>query len=117
MVHSINNREDLQSLQKRYRKKGFVVKDNFIDTDECEQLLRSINQFKETHPLEEIYRKGKDRSLHYFVIDGEKIERYLPEIFEPYIEMGHMVNEICRDDMMPLENKKAGININITPEG
>jgi hypothetical protein len=104
-------------LKEKYGKEGFFVQDHFLSLHECQRLLQCVDQCNKNHPLEEIQRKTGGRSLHYFVIDGEKVEKYLEDIFQLYKDLSSFVSEICDEEMVPLANKKASININITPRG
>lgn len=109
--------EELSLFKTEYQKNGFLVKDGFLSASQCQEYLRTIEQFREHSVLEEIHREVKGRPLHYFVIDGYQIEGEVTEIFELHQALLPVVSELCGEQMVPLQNKKASINVNITPKG
>ena len=58
-------------------KKGFIVINNYLSKKESEHLLDLIKKYSKKYKIPKVYRKFKDRSLNYFVIDGKKIENNL----------------------------------------
>ncbi len=64
-----------------------------------------------------VYRKVWGRSLHYFVIDGHQVEQHLPEIWRLYHRVNDVINKACGRTLAPLENRRVGANVNITPHG
>jgi len=105
------------SLQTEFQKKGYAIQDQFFTVAQCSHFLDVITQFRESHTLPEIHRKARGRSLRYKVIDGEKIEQHLPEIAQLYQQINELVREIINQDLAPLDDKKAGVNVNITERG
>ncbi|MGK7888179.1 MAG: hypothetical protein AB4042_02530, partial [Leptolyngbyaceae cyanobacterium] len=59
-------------------KSGYVIIDEFLSPEQCKAFLGSIGQFRKHHSLTEVYRPFRERSLRYWVINGEQIEQYLP---------------------------------------
>ncbi|HEY1352933.1 MAG TPA: 2OG-Fe(II) oxygenase [Ktedonobacteraceae bacterium] len=105
------------TLQANFLKKGYALWDDFLASDQCEQHLEAIRQFKDQHSLQQIHRPMRGRSLHYAVIDGEMVEQHLPMVHQLYQEMNRFLNEISPQTLFPLDEKKAGANVNITPPG
>ncbi|HEY4033137.1 MAG TPA: 2OG-Fe(II) oxygenase [Ktedonobacteraceae bacterium] len=106
-----------KALQTEFLKKRYAIQDQFFSEQRCADLLAIIMQFRQDHVLPEIYRKFRGRSLRYSVIDGEKIEQHLPEIVQLHEQIKELVREISNEDMVPWGDKKAGVNVNITPRG
>jgi len=110
--------EQKQFLQDEFQKQGYAVLDQFFSVAQCNHFLEMITQFRQGHILPEIHRKVRGRSLRYKVIDGEKIEQHLPEIAQLYRQINELVREInMNQDLVPLDNKKVGVNVNITERG
>ncbi len=92
----------------------YQIVDNFLTAEECQSLLETINGFRERHTLPEIHRPTKERSLRYQVIDGEQIQGSLHRIWELYTgEVNELVNESLGFPLEPLENTRAGVNVNL----
>ncbi|MFQ5921656.1 MAG: 2OG-Fe(II) oxygenase [Anaerolineales bacterium] len=95
-------------------KVGFQVVDDFLTEEQCRLLLDKISDFQEHHTLPEIHRPMKGRSLRYRVIQGEQIRVSLPGIWELYTgEVNRLVNESLGFPLEPLENTRAGVNVNL----
>lgn len=97
---------------------SFQVYDNHLSQRDCDELLQMIAEYRTHNVLPEIYRPMKKRSLHYSVIDGTKIHDHLPRIWDLYCgEMCAHVNQLTRQEVVPLENFQVGVNVNIMPPG
>lgn len=96
---------------------GFGAQADFLSEDECSALLNQIAIYGSTHELPEIYRASGDRPLHYRVIDGECIAADLPDLISLYARINIIVNEAMREELVPLENRRVGLNVNVTPAG
>ena len=95
-------------------KVGFQVVDDFLTAEQCRALLGEINGFRQDHTLLEIHRPMKDRSLRYHVINGDQIRADLHPIWELYTgEVNQLVNRSLGFDLEPLENTRAGVNVNL----
>jgi hypothetical protein len=93
---------------------GYQVVDDFLTRDRCRALLEKINRFRNEHALQEVHRPMKGRSLRYRVIQGEQIRDELPDIWELYAgKVNKLVNESLGYPLAPLENLRAGVNINL----
>lgn len=97
--------------------KGYQIIDDFLTGEQCQDLLEAIASYRSTEEVVEVYRQEKERSLHYFVIDGDKIEKCLPEVKRLYLDINKLVNRISGKNLVPLSNKRVGVNINITSGG
>ncbi len=95
-------------------KVGYQVVDDFLTAEDCQSFLRTINEFREAHTLAEIHRPMKGRSLRYHVIDGDQIQESLSPIWGLYTgEVNDLVNESLGFPLEPLENTRAGVNVNL----
>lgn len=93
---------------------GYQVIDNFLTGDQCRSLLDAIYGYREHHTLPEIRRPMKGRSLRYHVIDGAKIRDDLPAIWELYTgEVNDLVDRSLGFPLAPLDNTRAGVNVNL----
>ena len=97
---------------------GHLLIDDFMGQEECRTLLGHIGDYRKHRGLLEINRPMKGRSLRYSVIDGEEIQANLPSIWELYRGPANdLVNEVFGDSLEPLQNTKAGVNVNVMPPG
>jgi hypothetical protein len=95
---------------------GYQLIEDFITPAECDNLLKRISNFRNQHDLPEIYRPEKHRSLRYSVIDGDQIEKHLPEISTLYQgPVKQLVNQLTGEQYEQLENTRVGANVNIMP--
>jgi len=98
--------------------KGFVVHDEFLDREVCQSLLGAIDRYRSTVELHEIHREARGRALRYSVIDGHQIRDQLPEVWDLYAgPVRDLVSEIATEEMFPLDNVRAGVNVNVMPPG
>lgn len=100
-----------------FRAQGYCVEAGFLTPEACAYLLGLIARYRAAHEVPEVYRKVRGRSLHYFVIDGHQVEQHLPDVGRLYEQVNRVVNETCGRTMAPLENRRVGANVNITPPG
>ena len=97
---------------------GHLLIDDFLDQEDCSALLRQIGDYRDQNGLREIHRPTKHRSLRYSVIDGDEIQANLPSIWNLYRGVGNdLVNELTGDSLAPLDNTRAGVNVNIMTPG
>lgn len=95
-------------------KAGYQVVDDFLTEEQCRLLLSKINKYREGHVLPEIHRPMAGRSLRYHVIHGEQIRESLPEIWELYTgRVQQRVDGSLGFPLAPLENTRAGVNVNL----
>ena len=100
-----------------FEAQGYCVEDGFLTPEDCDQLLGLIAQYRAAHEVPEVYRKVRGRSLHYFVIDGHQVEQHLPAIWRLYEQVNDVVDKTSGQALEPLENRRVGANVNITPPG
>lgn len=100
-----------------FAQQGYCVEDGFLPPEACDDLLAQIARYRAAHEVPEVYRKVRGRSLHYFVIDGGQVEAHLPAIWTLYERVNTVVTTTCGRVLAPLENRRVGANVNITPPG
>lgn len=100
-----------------FHARGYCIKPGFLTEKECENLLNRVNDYRQTHTVPQVYRKVRERSLNYKVIDGKEIREHLPEIDHLYQEINHFVDRTNARALMPLKNLQVGVNVNITSPG
>lgn len=77
-----------------------------------------IADHRENHQLVEIHRPAKPRTLRYKVIEGGSIRENLPSIWELYTgPILDLVNDLFSMHLAPLENIRAGLNVNLMAPG
>ena len=97
---------------------GYVLEDAYLDRETCRSIIDAVAAYREIHPLQEIRREVRGRSLCYSVIDGLEIRDSLPAIWELYTGRVHqLVRDIAGEDMAPLANTQVGVNVNVMPPG
>jgi len=95
------------------KRAGYLIIDKFFTNQQCQEIISSIATYQEKHDVPEVYRLGKERSLRYSVIDGEKIAQHFPKVWSLYEKVNQLVNQVSGENLMPLSNKMPAVNINI----
>ncbi len=93
------------------------MQDAFLSNEACDDLLRQIAAYRVKHELPEVYRESGSRPLHYRVIEGERIAAHFPDLISLYACVNDLVNEAMGETLEPLEDRKVGLNVNVTPAG
>ena len=94
------------------------VIDDYLDAEECRSLLAEIDAYSAAHELPFVVREGGERALRYRVIDGDRIHDALPRLEDLYAKVQELVRARSGiADLVPLGNRAAGVNINLTPPG
>lgn len=97
---------------------GYVVTDEFLSADDCRRLLGQIDDYRSTTDLPEIHRATRGRDLRYLVIDGHQIREQLPDIWDLYTgSVQARMSEVAGEEMFPLQNERAGVNVNVMEPG
>lgn len=109
--------EQMSATQREFLRQGYLVQDHFLTPEQCTRFLDLITQFQQRQSLTVIHRAVLGRPLHYKVINGIQIEQDLPEIQALYERLSLFVRDISGEEVVPLENKQVGVNVNITPRG
>jgi 2OG-Fe(II) oxygenase superfamily len=97
--------------------RGLQVSENFVSPAECDQIISSIADYRSHYDVPLIDRPDPKRSLKYRVINGDDIQTRLPAIQKFYESMLPIVRKASGQDVVPLNNRTVGVNINITPAG
>jgi hypothetical protein len=100
-----------------FESSGYLVLDKFLPSSRCSELLAAIDAYRAQTDLPEIFRATRGRPLRYSVIDGESIQRQLPEVFAFYKHVNQFVNAVTGKRLVPLNDGQVACNINITPSG
>jgi len=97
---------------------GYVVTDEFLSADDCRQLLGQIDDYRSTTDLPEIHRATRGRDLRYLVIDGYEIRERFPDIWDLYTgSVRARMSDVAGEEMFPLQNQRAGVNVNVMRPG
>ena len=100
-----------------FNKAGYAVIDEFLTAEQCQDILEQIANYRNSNEVVEVYRPRRERSLHYFVINGEQIEGNFPQIQQLYQDVGKVAIEVSGQNLIPLNNKIPAVNINIVRPG
>lgn len=100
-----------------FNKAGYAVIDEFLTAEQCQEILAQIASYRKSNEVVEVYRPRRERSLHYFVINGEQIEGNFNQIGQLYQNVGELAIEISGQNLVPLSNKIPAVNINIVRPG
>lgn len=93
------------------------VIDDFLTASQCEEILATISAYRRRHEPPLINRAERGRSLRYRVIDGNAVAHALSELELLYRHTGQLIGAWLGHAVAPIEDRVAGININITPPG
>ena len=104
-------------MGKDFRSTGLHLANDYLSQERCSELLRSITLYRQKHADVQVSRDDGPRPLRYSVIDGLQIKEHLPEIIELYRRVNELVDSIAGLDLVPLENKRVGCNVNIMGSG
>ena len=102
---------------KDFLKKGYHIQEKFISDNKCKQLLEKIADCRKNHEPSRIFQKHGDRSLDYKVITGIQIKEKLPEVYQLYLGINQIANQLYGKELHKLENERISVNINITGPG
>ena len=95
----------------------FRVIDDYMPASRCAELLATISDYRRHHEPPLIDRSVPGRSLRYRVIDGNAVAREIGELEQLYLLTGKLIGEWSGYSLAPIEDRVAGINVNITPPG
>lgn len=93
------------------------VIDDFLSPTQCDEILNAIRSYRERHEPPFIDRAERGRSLRYRVIDGNAVAQGLSELELLYQRTGELIGTWSGRALVPIADRVAGININITPPG
>jgi hypothetical protein len=96
---------------------GLQISQNFLSPAECRATIASIDEYRSRYEVPLIERPGRGRPLKYRVINGEEIQSRLPGIQKLYENVLPVARRETNQHVVPLSNRIAGVNINITPAG
>jgi hypothetical protein len=93
------------------------VVDDYLSHTQCAELLAAIDAFRASRELPLIDRAERRRSLRYRVIDGNAIASGLRPLESLYARTAEFVSAWLGCTVRPINERVAGINVNITPPG
>lgn len=89
----------------------------FLAPAACAALLDDVAAYRARREPPLIERAQAGRSLRYKVIDGDEIHAHLPRFEQLYADVHAHVRAQDGPALVPLGNRAAGVNVNITPPG
>lgn len=93
------------------------IVDDYVSSSQCDAILATIAAYRRAHETPLIDRPERGRSLRYRVIDGDVIERHWHDLDELYLDTAAVVGAWSGISLIPIADRIARININITPPG
>jgi len=96
---------------------GFQLIEGFLSPEACKAIVVCLDEYRKTYEIPIIYRPERKRSLRYSVINGEDIRSRLPAIQKLYENILPVVQRATGQNIGPMNNRMAGVNINFTPPG
>jgi len=97
--------------------RGLWLQDHYLTRACCEQMLAAARAHLALYPAVSVERPDGQRGLRYRVLDGYRIERALPSIHALLPRVQQTVNAVTGMGLLPLQNRAAAINLNVTPPG
>ncbi|NES20568.1 MAG: 2OG-Fe(II) oxygenase [Symploca sp. SIO3E6] len=104
-------------LQEQFKVEGYFLQENFLSSQECENLLKSISDYRQQFFIPKVYRNVKPIPLSYSVIDGKAVNTHLPEIQKLYETVNQVINNLTSQQFFPLKDVQVECNVNITEQG
>jgi hypothetical protein len=99
------------------RRCGIEIVPGFLTPAACATLLAAVAAYRATREPPLVERPQAGRSLRYRVIDGDEIHAHLPRFERLYADVHARVVERVGPSLVPLANRAASVNVNITPPG
>nr|WP_255551454.1 2OG-Fe(II) oxygenase [Granulicella sp. dw_53] len=96
---------------------GLQLIESVLSPEECNAIIVSLDEYGRSYDIPLIYRPERKRSLKYSVINGEDIQKRLPTIQKLYESILPTVQSVTNQNVVPLQNRIVGVNINFTPPG
>jgi hypothetical protein len=93
------------------------IVDDYASPAECDAILATIAAYRRADEPPLIDRPERGRSLRYRVIAGDVIEHRFRDLEGLYLRTGAVVGELSGTALAPIDDRVAGINVNITPPG
>lgn len=98
-------------------RRGCVVTPAYLPEAENATVLAEVQRFRSVTELPVVAREGGERALRYQVIDGPTVAAHLPGLLALYQRVQHDLERAYRRRLVPLGDKRAALNVNITPPG
>jgi hypothetical protein len=93
------------------------VVDDYLSPVQCAELLAAIEAYRVDHDPPLIERAVRGRSLRYRVIDGHEVANRLTALEPLYTRTAQVLGAWLGCPVHPIDDRVAGINVNITPPG
>lgn len=97
--------------------RGYSVATGYLPEAENTALLADVERIRSVTELPVVVRGGGERALRYQVIDGPAVRAHLPGLVGLYQRVQHDLERTYRRRLVPLDDDRAALNVNITPPG
>lgn len=97
--------------------RGCLVVTGYLPDAQTAALLADVDRVRSVTELPMVARGGGERALRYQVIDGPAVKAHLPELISLSQLVQQDLERIYRRQLVPLDDERAALNVNITPPG
>jgi hypothetical protein len=96
---------------------SYLLFDNFLPAAECREILDAVERCKQASSLINVKQTSVTSRKKFLTLNGEDIEQNVPAAVPLYAKVNEVINRISGKEYAPLENKRIGLSINVTPAG
>jgi hypothetical protein len=82
--------------------------ESFLSPEECNAILVSLDEYRNSYDIPLIYRPERKRSLKYSVINGEDIQERLPAIQKLYESILPTVQSVTSQNVTSKQSRRWG---------
>ena len=107
----------MDNIGEFFREHKYAVIGDFLSAPECRELLRAVDQCKETVDLISVNQLSVTSKKKFLTFNGMDLEENIPAATKLYVRVNEVVNQLSVKDYVPLENRQIGLSVNVTPSG
>lgn len=100
--------------KKTFEDKGFLVIDNFLPENVCDEIVDSLKKIESESGFIRVDRVGRRSTSRFSTINGEELECAIPAVAKIYKNVGDLVKRDISNELKLIENRAIGVSINIT---
>ena len=107
----------MDNMGEFFREHKYAVIGDFLSAPECRELLRAVDQCKETVDLISVNQLSVTSKKKFLTFNGMDLEENIPAATKLYVRVNEVVNQLSVKDYVPHENRQIGLSVNVTPSG
>ncbi|MBV8843216.1 MAG: 2OG-Fe(II) oxygenase [Bryobacterales bacterium] len=100
-----------------FSKHQYLLLEHFLPAAECREMLHAVEQCRKRSGLITVKQSSVTSRKNFLTFNGEDLEENIPAAVPLYAKVNEVVNRISGNEYAPLENRKIGLSINVTPAG